>query len=167
MEAGAPVTIEYLGRYPNFISICASWTFGQWGCQSNGSYERTRAEFEAATNSSMPLTLVAIENALPVGMVTLADRDFEGKTHLSPWLKSLFVHPFHRKKGIATLLIERLEHEALRLGCKRLYLITEDAQLLYEKSGWRAIDHVRTPYGEAALMEKALLPLIGARLGRK
>ncbi|WP_246569462.1 MULTISPECIES: GNAT family N-acetyltransferase [Rhizobium] len=159
MVAGAPLTIEYLEKYPNFISICASWTFGQWGCQSNGSYERTRGEFEAATKSSMPLTLVAIENALPVGMVTLAARDFDGKPHLSPWLKSLFVHPFHRKKGIATLLIERLEHEALRLGFKSLYLITEDARLLYEKSGWRAIDHVQTSYGEAALMEKALLPL--------
>ncbi|WP_261338375.1 GNAT family N-acetyltransferase [Rhizobium leguminosarum] len=159
MVAGAPLTIEYLERYPNFISICASWTFGQWGCQSNGSYERTRAEFETATKSSMPLTLVAIENALPVGMVTLAARDFDGKPHLSPWLKSLFVHPFHRKKGIATLLIERLEHEALRLGLKSLYLITEDARLLYEKSGWRAIDHVQTSYGEAALMKKALLPL--------
>ncbi|MBY2911781.1 GNAT family N-acetyltransferase [Rhizobium leguminosarum] len=107
----------------------------------------------------MPLTLVAIENALPVGMVTLAARDFDGKPHLSPWLKSLFVHPFHRKKGIATLLIERLEHEALRLCLKSLYLITEDARLLYEKSGWRAIDHVQTSHGEAALMKKALLPL--------
>ncbi|WP_246651696.1 GNAT family N-acetyltransferase [Rhizobium laguerreae] len=159
MVAGTPVTIEYLERFPNFISICASWSFGQWGCQSNGSYEQTRGEFEASTKSSMPLTLVAIENALPVGMVTLADRDFDGKSHLSPWLKSLFVHPFHRKKGIARLLIERLEHEASCLGCKSLYLTTEDAQLLYEKSGWRAIDHVQTSYGEAALMKKALLPL--------
>ncbi|WP_244666026.1 MULTISPECIES: GNAT family N-acetyltransferase [Rhizobium] len=156
MVAATPVTIEYLERLPKFISICASWTFGQWGCQSNGSYEQTRGEFEAATKNSIPLTLIAIENALPVGMVTLADRDFDGKSHLSPWLKSLFVHPFHRKKGIATLLIERLEHEASRLGYKSLFLITEDARVLYEKSGWQAIDCVQTPYGAAALMEKTL-----------
>ncbi|XKM37681.1 GNAT family N-acetyltransferase (plasmid) [Rhizobium ruizarguesonis] len=168
--AGSPVTIEYLERLPNFISICASWTFGQWGCQSHGSYEQTRAEFEEAKKGSVPLTLVAIENALPVGMVTLADRDFDGKSHLSPWLKSLFVHPFHRKKGIATLLIERLEHEALRLGYKSLYLITEDARVLYEKSGWQAIDCVQTPYGAAALMERVLPtppPLRTATPGRK
>lgn len=73
----------------------------------------------------MPLTLIAIENASSVGMVTSADRDFDGKPHLSPWLKSLFVHPFYRKKRIATLLIERLEHEALCIGCKSLYLMRE------------------------------------------
>ncbi|MGO6669997.1 GNAT family N-acetyltransferase [Rhizobium ruizarguesonis] len=156
MVAGTPVTIEYLERFPNFTSICASWTFGQWGCQSNGSYEQTRGEFEAATKNSMPLTLIAIENASSVGMVTSADRDFDGKPHLSPWLKSLFVHPFYREKRIATLLIERLEHEALCLGCKSLYLITEDARVLYEKSGWQATDYVQTPYGAAALMEKVL-----------
>ncbi|WP_245277374.1 GNAT family N-acetyltransferase [Rhizobium leguminosarum] len=162
MVPGTLVTIDYLERFPHFISVCASWTFGHWGCQAYGSYEQARLEFGAATISSMPLTLVAIEDAIPVGMVTLADRDFVEKSHLSPWLKSLFVHPFHRTKGIATLLIERLEQEALRLGCKSLYLITEDARLLYERSGWQAIDYVQTPHGAAALMEKALpsTPLI-------
>ncbi|WP_259666389.1 MULTISPECIES: GNAT family N-acetyltransferase [Rhizobium] len=155
MAVGTGVTIEYLEKFPNFISVCASWTFGQWGCQSSCSYEQAQGEFEAATKTSMPLTLVAIENAVPVGMVTLANHDFEGSP-LSPWLKALFVHPFHRKKGIATRLIEQLEEEALRLGCKSLYLITEDARLLYERMGWQAIDHVRTPYGAADLMEKVL-----------
>ncbi|AHG50190.1 hypothetical protein RLEG12_00885 (plasmid) [Rhizobium leguminosarum bv. trifolii CB782] len=88
-------------------------------------------------------------------MVTLAGHDFEGSS-LSPWLKSLFVHPFHRKKGIATRLIKQLEEEALRLGCKSLYLITEDARLLYERSGWQAVDQVRTHYGAADLMQKVL-----------
>ncbi|AHF87996.1 hypothetical protein RLEG3_02640 (plasmid) [Rhizobium leguminosarum bv. trifolii WSM1689] len=89
-------------------------------------------------------------------MITLADRDFDGKSNLSPWLKSLYVHPFHRNKGIAALLIKRLEQEALRLGCKSLYLVTEDARVLYEKSGWQPIDYVQTPFGAADLMTKVL-----------
>ncbi|QIO63334.1 N-acetyltransferase [Rhizobium leguminosarum] len=156
MAAETPVTIDYLEEFPNFVSVCTSWAFGQWGCQSYDSYEQTQREFEAATSSSMPLTLVAIENAVPVGMITLADRDFDGKPNLSPWFKSLYVHPFHRNKGIAALLIERLEQEALRLGCKSLYLVTEDARVLYEKSGWRAIDYVQTSFGPADLMTKVL-----------
>ncbi|MGO7345254.1 GNAT family N-acetyltransferase [Rhizobium johnstonii] len=156
MTAETPVTIDYLEGFPNFLSVCTSWAFGQWGCQSYGSYEQTRREFEAATSGSMPLTLIAIENAVPVGMITLADRDFDGKSNLSPWLKSLYVHPFHRNKGIAALLIKRLEQEALRLGCKSLYLVTEDARVLYEKSGWQAIDYVQTPFGAADLMTKVL-----------
>lgn len=156
IQTGAPVAIKYLETYPNLIHVCASWSFGQWGCQSDGSYEQTTREFEAATKSSMPLTLIATQDGKPVGMITLGEHDFEGRPDLSPWLKSLYVHPFHRNKGIASLLIEGLEHEALRLGCKSLYLTTEDAKYLYEKSGWKEIDRVRTPYGEAALMKKVL-----------
>ncbi|WP_208245881.1 GNAT family N-acetyltransferase (plasmid) [Rhizobium sp. T1473] len=158
LQTGAPVAIDYLETYPNLIPVCASWTFGQWGCQSNDSYERTMRDFEAATKSSMPLTLIATQDSIPVGMITLGERDFEGRPDLSPWLKSLYVHPFHRNKRIASLLIERLVHEASRLGCDTLYLTTEDAKYLYEKSGWQEIDRIRTPYGEAALMKKVLPP---------
>ncbi|UIY27938.1 hypothetical protein LZK76_36830 (plasmid) [Rhizobium leguminosarum] len=53
-------------------------------------------------------------------------------------------------------MINRLEQEALRLGCKSLYLVTEDARVLYENSGWQAIDYVQTSFGLADLMTKVL-----------
>ncbi|APG87108.1 hypothetical protein SAMCFNEI73_pB0426 (plasmid) [Sinorhizobium americanum] len=54
------------------------------------------------------------------------------------------------------MLIKRLEQEAQRLGYRSLYLTTEDAKDLYAKADWQEIEYVRTPYGEAALMTKAL-----------
>ncbi|MDL2408290.1 GNAT family N-acetyltransferase [Rhizobium calliandrae] len=158
----APIAIEYLESCRDLISVCASWSFGQWGCQANGSFEQVEREFEASTRSSIPLTLIAIEDSRPTGMISLAEYDFRGRPDLSPWLKSLYVHPFHRNKGTATLLIKKLEHEALRLGHKKLYLTTEDAEGLYIKHGWLEIDHVRTPYGDATLMTKILPDAIQA-----
>lgn len=157
MRGPSKIIVEYLETYPNLIPVCASWAFGQWGCHSDGSFARAEREFfEGAQTQSMPLTLVAIEAGKPAGMVSLWGSDFRGRLDLTPWLKSLYVHPFHRNKGIALLLIKRLEQEARRLGHRSLYLTTEDAKDLYAKAGWQEIEYVRTPYGEAALMTKAL-----------
>ncbi|WP_085035786.1 GNAT family N-acetyltransferase [Ensifer aridi] len=157
MHGGSKIIVEYLETYPNFIPVCASWAFGQWGCHSNGSFAQAEREFfEAAQTQSIPLTLIAIEAGKPAGMVSLWESDFRGRLDLTPWLKSLYVHPFHRNRGIALLLIRRLEQEARRLGYQSLYLTTEDAKNLYTKNGWQEIEYVNTPYGEAALMTKAL-----------
>ncbi|WP_085044257.1 GNAT family N-acetyltransferase [Ensifer aridi] len=157
----SPIVIEYLESCRDMIPVCTSWTFGQWGCQAGGTFEETKREFEVAAISSLPLTLIAIDEGIPVGMISLAECDFKGRPDLSPWLKSLYVHPFHRNKGIASLLIKRLEHEALRLGCGTLYLTTEDAKGLYIKNGWLEIDCVRTPYGDGSLMKKILSANVG------
>ena len=153
----APVTIDYLGNHPDFIAVCASWAFGQWGCQSGGSFERAKKRFtEGANKTNIPLTLVAIADGKPAGMISLWESDFEGRPDISPWLASVYVHPFHRKNGIALSLVKRLEAEAKRLGYKKLYLVTEESKGLYEKNGWQEMDQVTTHYGNASLMAKAL-----------
>lgn len=153
----APVTIDYLENHPDFIPVCASWAFGQWGCQSGGSFERAKKRFtEGANKTSIPLTLVAIADGKPAGMISLWESNFDGRPDLSPWLASVYVHPFHRKKGIALLLVKRLEAEAQRLGYKKLYLVTEESKGLYEKNGWQEMDQVTTHYGNASLMAKTL-----------
>ncbi|MDD3181363.1 MAG: GNAT family N-acetyltransferase [Alphaproteobacteria bacterium] len=153
----ALITIDYLENHPNLIPVCASWAFGQWGCQSGGSFERAKNRFtDGAKKNGIPLTLVAIDEGKPAGMISLWASDFEDRPDLSPWLASVYVHPFHRKKGIALLLVKRLEAEALRLGYKNLYLVTEESKGLYEKNGWQEMGHVQTHYGDASLMTKAL-----------
>jgi len=121
-----------------------------------GRHQFRRSLFCEAVNgkSSLPLTFVAIVDGKPAGMISLRETDFKESADLSPWVASLYVHPSHRNKGVSSLLVKRLEREAEKLGYKRLYLTTEDSKGLYEKLGWRAIDRVRTPYGDAALMAK-------------
>jgi len=46
--------------------------------------------------------------------------------------------------------------EAMRLGCKELFLVTEDAEPLYRKFDFEAVRTFASPYGEAVLMRKSL-----------
>jgi GNAT superfamily N-acetyltransferase len=89
-------------------------------------------------------------------MISLWQQDHEERSDLSPWLASLFVHPFHRKKGIASLLITALEKEAIRLGINKVYLVTEESKGLYEKHGWLEMAIAQTDHGTASLMFKEL-----------
>lgn len=153
----ALIKIDYLENHPNMIQVCASWAFGQWGSQAGGSYERAKARFtEGASRNGIPLTLVALVGDKPAGMASLWANDLPERPDLSPWLASVYVHPFHRNKGIALSLVKRLEDEAKRLGHNNLYLVTEESKGLYEKNGWQEIDQVITHHGTGSLMTKAL-----------
>lgn len=149
------VEITYLADHPNMISTCASWAYSQWGCQSGGSLNRSIERFTEGTNKEIaPITLVALVNQKPAGMISLWLNDYDKRPNLTPWLASLYVHPFYRHEHIATLLIEKLESEAQRLGYRHCYLVTEEAKNLYAKCGWEEIEQVETYYGNASLMKK-------------
>lgn len=151
------LNIVFLADHPEFINTCASWAYGQWGCQAGGSLERAISKFTlGAGKENIPMTLMALYDEKPAGMISLWEADYEGKPELSPWLASLYVHPFFRHKNIATSLIRRLETEALRLGYGQLFLVTEDSKKLYQKCGWTELEEVVTHYGEASLMTKLL-----------
>jgi len=153
----AKIDIGYLADSPNMISVCASWAYSQWGCQSAGSLEHAMIQFtEGSSKGKIPITLVALYNQKPAGMISLWQSDFKERPELSPWLASLFVHPFYRGNCIASLLIEKLEDEARRLGYSRLFLVTEEAKNLYVKHCWKELELVKTNYGEASLMSKDL-----------
>lgn len=151
------IEIVYLADHPDLIQTCASWAYSQWGCQSNGSLEHSIEKFtKGASKGNIPLTLVALLNQKPAGMISLWTSDFDKRPDLSPWLASLYVHPFHRNNHIATALIKRLESEAQLLEYSELFLVTEEAKNLYVKFGWVEIDQVETSYSKASLMKKGL-----------
>lgn len=157
MGGGNNIEIVYLADRQDMISTCASWAYGQWGCQSDGSLERSVARFTAGANREKPpVTVVAIDHHRPAGMASLWLTDYDGRPELSPWLASLFVHPFHRHQHIAEALIKRVELEACRFGYADLFLVTEEAKDLYAKYGWEELESVRTHYGDASLMRKHL-----------
>ncbi|MVB12748.1 Acetyltransferase (GNAT) family protein [Caprobacter fermentans] len=149
--------IIYLADNKEFIQTCASWAYGQWGCQSGGTLDRAIEKFTKGANKvSLPITLLALYDTKPAGMISLWESDFDGKLELSPWLASLYVHPFYRHKNIASCLIKELESRASQLGYSNLFLVTEEAKNLYVKYGWTEIEKVNTAYGKASLMMKSL-----------
>lgn len=147
------IKIDYLFDHPDCIDVCASWAFGQWGSQTGGTLSRAQERFAAARNKdALPLTLLAICDGKPAGMVSLWEEDLPRRQDLSPWLASLFVHPFYRGRGFAGLLVERLEAEAIRMGHSTLYLVTEREIDIYKRLGWSVFEPTRTELGDANVM---------------
>jgi len=55
-------------------------------------------------------------------------------------LRSLAVSPDHRKGGLGSRLVERLESEARAEGIEQLVLLTETAERFFRDRGYQAID---------------------------
>jgi N-acetylglutamate synthase-like GNAT family acetyltransferase len=63
------------------------------------------------------------------------------RRELFPWLASVYVAPAHRRQGIGSLLVRRVEQEALALGFGTLYLFTPDRETYYAHLGWTVLEH--------------------------
>ncbi|ESU19971.1 N-acetyltransferase GCN5 [Flavobacterium cauense R2A-7] len=82
--------------------------------------------------------VVCYEDALPVGCGALKTYDSE-----TGEIKRMFVHPEHRNKGVAHLVLEELERWAEELHFTSCILETsfklENAIALYKKFGYQAM----------------------------
>ena len=156
------MSIEFvlLSAHPEYVDVCAAWSFGLWGSQSGGSFDRTRARFALHENftgaDDGPETVVAVQHGRAIGMASLWSTDLPERPDLTPWLAAMFVHEEHRRIGLATRLGQEVEDLARARGEGILYLVTEHAEALYRKSGWKVLDQVTTVLGPAALMTKTL-----------
>jgi ribosomal-protein-alanine N-acetyltransferase len=87
-------------------------------------------------------------------------------------LVNLAVAPEERRKGIATLALQKIENIAWAYGLPRVELEVREtnlaAQLLYRQSGYRAVEIVRSYYPDqdAYKMTKGVMNLPGPRGGR-
>jgi GNAT superfamily N-acetyltransferase len=88
----------------------------------------------AAQLDSIPLSLLAFVNEVPVGTINLIENDDEKRPHLRPWLAALYVKPEFRKQGVGSSLVNELLSNARRLGIQNLYLGTYNPNF-YKKLG--------------------------------
>lgn len=134
--------VDCLKNHPHFVSILARWAFDAWGMYNpDATFETTQQKLTIHLNDHcLPLTLIAVRNNVPIGMVSL--RVSDGCDHLgagfTPWLGSLFVIEQERSKGIAALLIREILQKAKNLGFLQCYLLTFEKDLVkyYESLGW-------------------------------
>lgn len=107
----------------------------------NSSIERaTKNLIEHANDNTMPMTFVALYNDKPVGMASLRENDGI-QPGVTPWLGTLIVDPNYRKQKIGEALIDRVNHQAIRMGYKNIYLLAFDKTIpdWYKKLGWKKI----------------------------
>lgn len=141
-------TIHYLADRPDCVQACAAWAYGRWGVQrKSGSLNFALHVFEqGAQKGRIPLTVVMINQAtdLPVAMGSLWESDgtdWPGKT---PWIASVYTLYRYRRQGLAARIIERLEHEAARLGFSTVFLHSGSAADYYRKLGYIELDQIPT-----------------------
>lgn len=146
-----------LTECPQFADVCAAWAFGQWGSQRGGSLERTRQRFTLCSKPSDDyLTLMMIDGDRPLGMASLWPSDDHHRRDLSPWLAGVFVHPDHRRQGIARQLEQAIVFVAQQRGYPMLHLITDRSEKLYSRWGWQTIERRQQNDEQVVVMEKQL-----------
>lgn len=138
------ITIDYLKHHPEAIpTLAALWldTIGKMWAPLVTIGEAIQ-RFQSHLNvDGMPLTLVALDGKIPVGMCSLRKTDGI-RPDLSPWLGSLVVDPKHQNQGIGKILINATKDKANQLGYQKLYLFTFDPTLptYYAQLGWNFIE---------------------------
>ena len=122
------------------------------------SIERVEQRFHDHLNdSTLPLTLVALNGSQAIGAVSLRDNDGI-RPDLTPWLGSLVVDKAYQKRGVGKILVEALKQKAMDLGFKKLYLFAFDPTLppYYEGLGFKITDMDKFKGHIVTVMESTL-----------
>ncbi len=134
--------IDPLGNHRHLVPEIARLHFDEWKHFSPAKTldDRILKLERIAQSTDVPLMLVAIDHDQLIGTAALVEHDMARRTDLSPWLASVFVKPEFRNKGIATILVNRIEDEARKRSIETLYLFTEYARDLYAGLGWHDLE---------------------------
>ena len=132
--------IVHLADVPQYLPIVAYWNYREWHAGKRPFDEIIHRYQQRLNYTEVPVTLVAVEDTMPVGSVSIKMDDLMERTDLNPWLASLYVVADYRGKGIGYKLLQAVQDTARVVGITRLYLYTHTANALYERDGWSAMD---------------------------
>jgi GNAT superfamily N-acetyltransferase len=139
--------IRYLMEHPHYAPIIAFWNYREWHIGKETLDGIIARYQERLKKDKVPMTLIAIEDTMPVGSVSIKNNDLPERPDLNPWLASLFVLADYRGRDIGRRLLRAGEEAAAAAGVGRLYLFTHTAAGLYEKEGWTFMESVKKPDG--------------------
>ncbi|MEU1461917.1 GNAT family N-acetyltransferase [Streptomyces sp. NPDC005727] len=112
-------------RVHGWLSSDAYWAIGR----PREMHERAMAEsinfgvYDAASGEQVAYARVVTDRAL------------------FAWLADVYVDPAVRGKGVGTAFVGRIREHLRPYGLRRVLLATEDAQAVYARLGFRAVDH--------------------------
>ncbi len=154
-----------LESQPEFFAQVAQWHHQECerqGLKSSLVLRQQRLALHVRENS-IPKTLIALQNNLLVGCVSLVDYTYRSSermpkvTSASPvWLSNLFVMESVRHQGIGNRLIEAAKHYALTLGLAELWLSATDYTDYYQKRGWEIVRRTKLGGRQVNVMRVAL-----------
>lgn len=115
---------DHLHRRPEHLATVAGWIYREFWEGRDGYAQRDLEVLlsHAVDPDRIPLSLLALEDGVPVGTVNLIEHDHSKRPELTPWLAALVVIEQYRGRGIGSALVKRLLAEAERIGVSTLYL---------------------------------------------
>ena len=140
--------LAYLADYPQHVSTVSKWIMDEWGHETpSTTLESLEERFRTHLNrNAVPLTLLAMDEDLPLGTASLVVYDMKDHQELSPWLAAVYVLPEHRGRGIGSKLVKSIELLSANLDVEKLYLFTPDREAFYARMNWSVLE--RTSYRE-------------------
>lgn len=142
------ITIGSLANYQHHIPELAKLWYENIGQCWSPSTTLEQAEQKLISHcnvNQLPMTLVAFEAGMPIGMASLRINDGI-RPDLKPWLGGLAVSKQHQHKGIGKQLVNAIKFKSKEVGYSTLYLLTFDKTIpgWYESLGWEiiGIDHL-------------------------
>jgi GNAT superfamily N-acetyltransferase len=149
------ITIDLLKNHPEAIPRSASiWyeVLGKVWIPDTSIEQIIKLSADYLNDSTLPLTLVALDDGKPIGTCSLrrddsirpdfiyANLSAEELAKIG-WLESIVVDTAYQKQGVGKLLIEAIQNKAREFGINRLFLFAFDKTLLdyYARFGWKII----------------------------
>ena len=150
--------IHYLADHPEFIPELAQLHFDEWSYLKPGATLEDKKRYLESNcgRKGVPSFVIALEGGELIGSASLVAQDMDSRPELGPWLADVFVKPAHRRRGIATLLIRRVEEEARSAGISRLFLYTPNADALYRRLGWETVEACKYKGADVVIMARSL-----------
>lgn len=141
-----------LKECPEHIEQLALWHSAQWPYTS---VEERIIRLNAHLTDKLPQTFVAFDGSGKLaGSASLKEYDIEDYRIYAPWLASVYVHTPFRRKGIASILCNKVAEYCFKLGHKKIFLYTPDQMNLYSRLGWTAFENRTVKQEQVTLMKR-------------
>lgn len=132
-------------RRTDLVPIVSHWLLTEWpdwyGADGPGDLRADMAAF-AASETSLPIGVVALKDGLPIGFCALKAHSIESHKHLSPWVGAGFVLPEHRRHGAGAFLLQAIADHARKLGHGHVYCATSTSSSLMLRAGWTLVERI-------------------------
>ena len=93
---------------PELAPVVAAWLVDAFGYPGGLTVEEMTALILSPPVGPEE-TFVLFDQGVPVGTASLAHKDLEARSDLTPWLAGVFVQPAFCGRGYATALVRRVE----------------------------------------------------------
>ena len=146
-----------IAERPDLGPLVANWLWDAFWHPNGHPLEEVREIVAAATAEiGTPQCFVLLAGEVPCGTASFVAADLELRPEIGPWLAGVYVVPEARGQGCAQRLVTTVEDAARQAGNTSLFLYTNDAQTLYEKLGWYAIEETMDARRSVTIMQRDL-----------